>query len=848
MTRSNFRRTLLRAAGSGLALALALLVPATNPEGTPAATVAQAMPATVQGAADAGSFDESELWDSTAEDAYASFHVQGLAVVPEGTVPPAGGGQALPDDVVLTFTEGRFVTADGGDKDLLVRRSTDGGRTWSASAPVVPAEAGQSWGSATPVVDEQTGRVFLFYKGSADADGVGSVFVRRSDDAGATWSAPEDLTSLFAANPYGWTRNSPTPGHGIQLRTGRLLMPVTHRAATTAADANYGVDMLYSDDHGVTWRRSAPVPVDTAYPINESRVYERNDGSVVVGGRWGSGGTRYRITATSSDGGKSWSAPVIDGAVAPFNSVDAGLLRYSHGSVDRLLFSRPDSSARENMTVSISYDEGASYRYSRVVDTGPSYYSDLARLSDGTILLVYGRDGSDPSFPERIAMARFDLAWLTQGRDSLATGPGLTRYDYELATPEARTDTGGSPSIVSDPNALGGRRIGYTAPGGAGDYVQVPFDVAEAGTYEVAVRVHRHRYRGVLRVSVDDRALTQGLIDPTVLNDLAALDDPAVPVGEGYQVYRLGTVTLDVGRHTIRFTLAGPGYGGDKGIGVDQLTLTAGGSAPDVPDAVADNDFAPGFETVSGAWTRVAGTAGNYGQSCHRHAASTSGAQVRFRPDVPMSGVYAVSTWYPADKTLTSRASYVVEHAEGRTTVKVDQSSGGGTWVPLGEFTFSAGGGGAVELSADAGQEIAADAVRLSYRGAVVDNDSAGYEAVAGDWNKATGVTGYYGDSYRTHPAGTGDAVVRWRADVPVGGACEVAVWYTAASNRASDAPYTVHHAGGSTVVRVDQREHGGQWVSLGDFRFTAGQPATVELSDAADGYVIADAVRLVRR
>ncbi|MFE4534695.1 xanthan lyase, partial [Streptomyces scopuliridis] len=71
-------------------------------------------------------------------------------------------------------------------------------------------------------------------------------------------------------------------------------------------------------------------------------------------------------------------------------------------------------------------------------------------------------------------------------------------------------------------------------------------------------------------------------------------------------------------------------------------------------------------------------------------------------------------------------------------------------------------------------------------------------------------------------------------------------VWYTAHTNRASDAPYVVNHADGSATVRVDQRERGGQWVSLGSYAFTAGRPATVELSDAADGYVVADAVRLI--
>ncbi|QXE34978.1 exo-alpha-sialidase [Streptomyces sp. GMY02] len=776
--------------------------------------------------AETGSFAESELWDSTDADAYAGFHVQGLTVVPAGLVPPAGNGRALPDDVVLTFTEGRFVVGDGGEKDLLVRRSADGGRTWSAGVPVVPRQTGQSWGNPTPVVDERTGRVCLFYKGSN-----GTVFVRRSDDAGASWSAPEDLTPLFASNPHGWTLNSPVPGHGIQLRNGRLLMPVQHRAPDP--DRNYGVDMLYSDAHGDpgSWRRSAGIPMSVAYPVNESRVFERGDGAVVLSGRWGSGGTRYRITATSTDGGTSWSAPAVDGSTGQFVSVDAGVLQYSRGPVDRVLFSGPDASARENMTVSVSYDGGASYRYSRVVNPGTSYYSDLARLSDGTILLVYGRDGDDAGFPERVSIARFDLEWLTQGRDSLATGPGLSLQTYELATADARTGTGAAAPVVSDANARGGRTMRYPAPA-VGGHVDVPFDVAAAGTYEVAVRLHRGSDRGLIRVSVDGTALDQGLVDPTMT------------VGEGYQLYRLGTVPLAAGRHSIRFTLAGQGRGGGSVISADQLFLTSGGSPSDAPKAVADNDFAAGFEVVSGSWTRVEKAAGEYGQSHRTHAAGTGTATARFRPDVPMSGVYEVSAWYPPGTGLASNASYVIRHAEGQETVEVDQRSGGGRWVRLGDFAFTAGGGGTIELSDAADGPVAADAVRLAYRGAVADNDSAAYETVSEEWNNASGTAGYYGSNYRTRPTGTGSAVVRWRLDVPADGTYDVAVWYTAHSNRASDAPYVVNHARGSTTVRVDQRERGGQWVSLGSYPFIAGRPATVELSDAADGYVVADAVR----
>jgi hypothetical protein len=77
---------------------------------------------------------------------------------------------------------------------------------------------------------------------------------------------------------------------------------------------------------------------------------------------------------------------------------------------------------------------------------------------------------------------------------------------------------------------------------------------------------------------------------------------------------------------------------------------------------------------------------------------------------------------------------------------------------------------------------------------------------------------------------------------------------YSAGTNRATDATYVVHHADGVTPVKVDQTQHGvpelrtGEWVSLGTFRFEAGIDGYVELSDAADNVVIADAVRFRRQ
>jgi hypothetical protein len=708
-----------------------------------------------------GSFGETELWDRTDPGPYQRYHVQAFGVVHAGTPVPATGGH-LADDVVLAFVEGRYTDSDSSEKDLLLRRSTDGGRTWSATTVVVaddPATV-NSFGSPSVVIDEQTGTVCFFYRGPG-----ASILLKRSDDAGATWGTAVDLSPVFAGQPHGWTGQSPTPGHGIQLTSGRLLMPIGHRAPDP--DPNYGDDVIYSDDHGVSWHRSTPI-FSATYPIGESRLVQRADGAVVISGRWGSGGTRYRITSTSTDGGATWSSPVFDGAIDQFVSVDAGLLQYTRGPVNRTLFSRPDASARENMTVSISYDEGASYRYRRVVNPGPSYYSDLAALSDGTILLLYGRDGASRAAPDRISVARFDLAWLTNGRDSLATGPGFTQFDYELATAQARTGSGAAPQIVTDANARGGKDLRYVA----GDYVEVPFTVATAGSYEVAVRHHRGPDRGKVRTSIDGVDLPNGRVDPTTT---------AI---EGFQVYPLGTMALSAGTHWIRFSLVGAGRGNGTVIQPDQLTLLAGGAAADAPRAIADNSAASSFEVVSGTWDQDAtGVAGYYGQFYATHPAGTGSAEVRFRPDVPQTGVYEVAVWYPAASNRASNAPYVVNAADGSGTFRVDQRGEGSRWVVLGSFTFVAGDSATIELSDDADGYVIADAVRLVHLGGVADNGAAGFEVASGAWNTATGVSGFYGQNYLTSPAGTGTATARWHLPVAATGVYQVAVWYTADAN-----------------------------------------------------------------
>ncbi|MGN9909860.1 golvesin C-terminal-like domain-containing protein [Phytohabitans sp. LJ34] len=653
-------------------------------------------------------FHETTLWDSTV-DPLENYHVHGLVV--------------LPNDTILAATEGRYEVCDAGPRDLLVRRSPDGGETWGPTQTVVSSVDGQSWGNPAFVADRITGEVFLFYmlserlpENTTCSGDSGDLYVVSSKDGGRTWGEPRPLAGLFDHFPYDWALHGPGPGHGIQLDDGRLLINVAHRrviVGNTVAQRFYGMAGLYSDDHGRTWQATGEVPVSVEYPINEARLVQRDDGPVVVNGRAAAGGNRQRIVAVSQDRGLTWSPPKLDGATGVFNAVDASLVRYTGGprshDIDRILFSRPDAPMRWNMTVSVSYDEGHSFRYSRVVNPNRSYYSDLARLSDGTIVLLYGCDGDIPSFPRRIALARFNLEWLTQGRDSLSRGPRLTEHRHDLGrtAPHARRP-GGTVAVVREPTARDGARAVYT-PHAAGDYIEYPFEAGHGGVFEVWLRYYRPVAGGLVAVTIDGRAPRVAAIDTTAES------------ADGYDVVRLDRLRLGPGRHRVRFTLAGPGRGGGQLISLDELSLVE----------------APG----------------------------------------------------PAD-------------------VREDIT---------------------------------------------IDNGEQGFQVVAGTWPGGTGVPGYYGSNYTSHAAGDGTAAVRWRPAIPGDDRYEVRVSYSAASNRATNATYVVHHAGGSTPVAVDQRvrgvpgPRGGEWVSLGTFPFTAGLDGRVELSDAANGVVVADAVQWVR-
>ncbi len=309
-------------------------------------------------------------------------------------------------DTLLAFCEGRKTgRGDHGDLDLVLRRSTDGGKTWQPMQ-LVYEEGGTARitiGNPCPVVDRDTGTVWLPFCRDNDR-----VFMTHSTDDGRSWARPIEITKDVKKPEWGWYATG--PGHGIQLSSGRLVIPCDSRVREVKGGlrADGRSQVFYSDDHGKTWKLGGV----TGAGMNECEVVELADKSLLLSMR-NYFGKNQRAFALSTDAGLSWSKPQHHEQVyCP--TCQSSIQRYSLKPKNRILYSGPGSNGRNNMTVRLSYDEGKTWPVAKVLYDGSSAYSDLVVLSDGTIGCLYERDGYG-----KITFARLTLGWLTGGKDRL---------------------------------------------------------------------------------------------------------------------------------------------------------------------------------------------------------------------------------------------------------------------------------------------------------------------------------------------------------------------------------------------------------------------------------------------
>jgi len=124
---------------------------------------------------------------------------------------------------ILVFAEGR--KGKGGDWDpsnIVYRASYDSGTTWTPLA-VLADNGNTTCSNAVPILDFFNDKVHLLY-----TVGYKNVYYRCSIDEGVSWDEPIDITDVFEVfkEKYPWKVIVTGPGHGTQLSTGRILVPI----------------------------------------------------------------------------------------------------------------------------------------------------------------------------------------------------------------------------------------------------------------------------------------------------------------------------------------------------------------------------------------------------------------------------------------------------------------------------------------------------------------------------------------------------------------------------------------------------------------------------------------------
>lgn len=347
----------------------------------------------------------------------ARYRIPGIVVTSKGTV--------------LAYSEARKNnSSDWGEIEIHLRRSTDGGKTWEAGKHIAHigdrlegnprkkegGEHEQTVNNPVAIVDRETGAVEFLY-----CINYARCYSMRSIDDGATWSAPVDITDTFEPfrKHYDWKVIATGPGHGIQLKSGRLVVPIWLAYGKTGDHSPSAAATIYSDDHGKSWKAgdlAVPNEGDFNNP-NETMLASLSDDSVMLVTRSVSKPNRKIITI-SPNGATGWSKPVFHDQL--WEPICMASIVAHPSKPGTLIFSNPHSLSfdkegkevpagrgkRENLCIKLSRDDGKTWPVNKVLDPGKAAYSDLAVLPDGTVLCLYEADSD-------IDCSRFNLEWIT---------------------------------------------------------------------------------------------------------------------------------------------------------------------------------------------------------------------------------------------------------------------------------------------------------------------------------------------------------------------------------------------------------------------------------------------------
>lgn len=424
---------------------------------------------------------------------------------------------------ILISYDGRPNWGDAPQPNWIIQqRSIDGGKNFQERTIINKGRDGVDrigYSDPSYVYDAEKNRLFNFHVYSKNQGFSGSntsaddndrnaisAIVAVSDDNGRNWTN-KSVTSIIKAN--GVAGVFATSGNGIQKRfephKGRLIQPFVVRINGAVRAV-----MLYSDDHGETWTRGAMVGNN----MDENKVVELSDGSLMLNSRMFSGGT-WRTIALSEDGGENWGETYTDYTlIDPRNN--ASLIQMNptaaQGSREakELLFSNAASTrGRQNGSVRYSCDDGRTWPVVKAYRPGAHAYSDLAALKDGTFGVFFEAE------QDSLWFGRFTREWLNP-------------FCANFADIKVNGDSGQNvdiPVVIrnDDTRVLPAGTARVSLPNGWGsEEVQIPeLQVGQSHTAVVRLTVPETAIKGIYRGEVNVQAGTYALrgdVELTVLN------------------------------------------------------------------------------------------------------------------------------------------------------------------------------------------------------------------------------------------------------------------------------------------------------------------------------------------
>ncbi len=333
----------------------------------------------------------------------------------------------LPNGDILAFCEGRVNGSDDyGDINIVMKRTSDKGKTWSSLQTIVDYDKLQA-GNPAPVVDHTdpafpNGRIFLFYNTGNNhesevrkGNGVREVWYKTSIDNGKTWSEAVNITlqvhrpkqpQVNAAYNFSedWRSYANTPGHAMQFRygkyKGRIYVAANHSAGKPLPHYSDGRAFgFYSDDHGKTFHLSDDINVPGG---NEATAAELSNGRLMINARNQQGNIKARIIAISNDGGQTWDTTYFDNKLPdPVCEGTILTLGMKKGKSILAFCNAADTLQRNNLTLRISYRDGKTWKKNILIDRSPTpdksrdytAYSDIVDLGKNKIGVLYERAG-----------------------------------------------------------------------------------------------------------------------------------------------------------------------------------------------------------------------------------------------------------------------------------------------------------------------------------------------------------------------------------------------------------------------------------------------------------------------